>query len=115
MNAPAIAAGAAAIRDQAFTQEAASFNQMWIEKLTGALEALGLKVTPSVANFVLVHFPDVDGKRATEADDFLTSRGYIVRAVRSYGFPNSLRISIGTEEANLGFIDVLTEFMGRKA
>lgn len=115
MNAPAIAAGAAAIRDQAFTQEAASFNQMWIEKLTGALEALGLKVTPSVANFVLIHFPDVDGKRAPEADEFLTSRGYILRAVKGYGFPNALRMSIGPEEANRGVIEALGEFMGRKS
>ena len=72
-------------------------------------------MTPSVTNFILIHFPDSDGKRAVEADDFLTSRGYITRAVRAYGFPNSLRISIGTEEANLGVIDTLTEFMGRKS
>ncbi len=115
MNSGAIAAGAAAIRDQAFTEKAVAYNTLWIEKMTGALEAIGLKVTPSVANFILVHFPDSEGKRAAEADDFLTSRGYIVRAVRAYGFPNSLRMSIGTEEANLGLIDTLTEFMGRKA
>jgi len=115
MNSGAIAAGAAAIRDQAFTEKAVAYNTLWIEKMTAALEAIGLKVTPSVANFILVHFPDSEGKRAAEADDFLTSRGYIVRAVRAYGFPNSLRMSIGTEEANLGLIDTLTEFMGRKA
>lgn len=115
MNSGAIAAGAAAIRDQGFTETVVAYNTLWIEKMTGALEAIGLKVTPSVANFVLVHFPDTDGKRAAEADDFLTSRGYIVRAVRAYGFPNSLRMSIGTEEANLGVIDTLTEFMGHKA
>ncbi|WP_455873998.1 histidinol-phosphate transaminase [Rhizobium yanglingense] len=115
MNTPAIAAGAAAIRDQAFVQEATSFNQMWIEKVTGALETIGLKVTPSVTNFVLIHFPDVDGKRAADADDFLTSRGYILRAVRSYGLPNSLRMSIGPEDANRGVVEALGEFMGRPA
>ncbi len=115
LNSAAIAAGAAAIRDQAFTEKAVTHNTLWIGKVTAALEALGLRVTPSVANFVLIHFPDNDGKRATETDDFLTSRGYILRAVRAYGFPNSLRLSIGTEEANLGVIDALTEFMGRKA
>ncbi|WP_183930978.1 histidinol-phosphate transaminase [Rhizobium mongolense] len=115
MNTPAIAAGAAAIRDQAFVQEATSFNQMWIEKVTGALETIGLKVTPSVTNFVLIHFPDVEGKRAADADDYLTSRGYILRAVRSYGLPNSLRMSIGPEEANHGVIEALGEFMGRPA
>ncbi|WP_028748676.1 histidinol-phosphate transaminase [Rhizobium mesoamericanum] len=115
MNAAAIAAGAAAIRDQAFTQDAASFNQTWIEKMTGGLEAIGLKVTPSVANFVLIHFPDVDGKRAPDADEFLTSRGYILRAVKGYGFPNALRMSIGPEEANRGVMEALGEFMGRKS
>lgn len=114
MNAPAISAGAAAVRDQTFMQDAVSFNLMWIEKLTGAFETLGLKVTPSVTNFVLIHFPDVDGKRAADADEFLTSRGYILRAVKGYGFPNSLRMSVGPEEANRGVIESLGEFMGRK-
>jgi histidinol-phosphate aminotransferase len=115
MNAPAIAAGAAAIRDQSFIQEAVSFNRMWIEKLTDAFQAFGLKITPSVTNFVLIHFPDADGKRAVDADEFLTSRGYILRAVRGYGFANALRMSIGPEEANRGVIEALGEFMGRKA
>ncbi|WP_197492005.1 histidinol-phosphate transaminase [Rhizobium bangladeshense] len=115
LNAPAIAAGAAAIRDQAFVQQAVAFNRTWIETLTQALEAIGLKVTPSVANFVLIHFPEVDGKRASDADEFLTSRGYILRAVRGYGFPNALRMSVGPEEANRGVIAALGEFMGRQA
>ncbi len=115
LNAPAIAAGAAAIRDQAFVQQAVAFNQTWIETLTQALEAIGLKVTPSVANFVLIHFPEIDGKRASDADEFLTSRGYILRAVRGYGFPNALRMSVGPEEANRGVIAALGEFMGRQA
>ncbi len=115
LNAPAIAAGAAAVRDQAFIEGAVAHNNLWLDKLTVALESIGLKVTPSVANFVLIHFPDVDGKRAAEADEFLTSRGYILRAVRGYGFANALRMSIGTEEANRGVIESLGEFMGRRA
>ncbi|MFN7027609.1 MAG: histidinol-phosphate transaminase, partial [Pseudorhizobium sp.] len=78
-------------------------------------EALGLRVTPSVANFLLIHFPQVEGKRAEDADAFLTSRGYILRAVKGYGFPNALRMSVGTEEANRGVIEALGEFMGRGA
>jgi len=34
--------------------------------------------------------------------------------VRAYGFPNALRMTIGSEEANEGVIAALTEFMGRK-
>ncbi len=113
MNAPAIAAGAAAISDQAFAAKAVDYNLLWLGKVTGALSSLDLKVTPSVANFVLIHFPDIDGKRAADADVFLTSRGYILRAVRGYGLPNALRMTIGSEEANEGVIAALTEFMGR--
>jgi histidinol-phosphate aminotransferase len=113
MNAPAIAAGAAAVRDQAFIAAAVDHNLEWLGKVTGALSSIGLKVTPSVANFVLIHFPDADGKRAPEADEFLTSRGFILRAVRAYGLPNALRMTIGSAEANEGVIAALTEFMGR--
>lgn len=113
MNAPAIAAGAAAIKDQAFVETAVSHNNQWLEKVSKALEAIGLSVTPSVANFVLIHFPDIDGKRASDADEFLTSRGYILRAVKGYGLPGALRMTIGSAEANEGVIAALTEFMGR--
>ncbi len=82
-----------------------------MEKLTQAFEAIGLKVTPSVANFVLIHFPDIDGKRAPDADAFLSSRGYILRGVAGYGLPNALRMTVGTEEANRGVIETLGEFM----
>ncbi|MCF6368782.1 histidinol-phosphate transaminase [Rhizobium halophilum] len=115
LNAPAIAAGAAAVRDQGFIEKAVEHNNLWLDKLTHALETLGLRVTPSVANFLLIHFPEVDGKRAEDADAFLTSRGYILRAVKGYGFPNALRMTVGTEEANRGVIEALGEFMGRPA
>lgn len=115
MNAPAIAAGAAAVRDQAFVEKAVEHNLLWLDKLSHAFETIGLKVTPSVTNFILIHFPHVDGKRAPEADAFLTSRGYILRAVKGYGFPNALRMTVGSEEANRGVIETLGEFMGRGA
>ncbi|WEZ82665.1 histidinol-phosphate transaminase [Rhizobium sp. 32-5/1] len=114
MNGPAIAAGAAAIRDQAFAATAVDHNLLWLGKVTGALSSIGLTVTPSVTNFVLIHFPETEGKRAADADDFLTSRGFILRAVRGYGFPNALRMTIGSAEANEGVIAALTEFMGRR-
>jgi histidinol-phosphate aminotransferase len=115
MNALAIAAGAAAVKDQDFIAKTVSYNSEWVSRLTADLSALGLIVTPSVTNFILIEFPDVEGKRASDADEFLTSRGYILRAVRGYGFANSLRMSIGPEEANLGVIASLREFLGQGA
>ncbi|MEX6506919.1 histidinol-phosphate transaminase [Jiella sp. M17.18] len=111
LNAMAIAAGAAAIRDRAFLDKAVAFNAEWLEWTTKALEGLGLSVTPSVGNFILIHFPGMPGKGAAEADAFLTARGYILRRVAGYGFPNALRMSIGTEEANRGVVAALDEFL----
>ena len=48
-----------------------------------------------------------------EADAFLTQRGYILRRVSGYGFPNALRMTVGTEDANRGVVAALTEFLGR--
>jgi len=111
VNSAAIAAGTAAIKDVAFVDKAIAHNDEWLLKLTAELEALGLGVTPSVGNFLLVHFPETSGKNAAEADDFLTARGYVLRAVGGYGFPNALRFTIGTEKANMGVVNALKEFL----
>lgn len=108
VSAPAIAAGVAAIEDQAFMEQSIAHNDRWLAWLTAELRKLGLTVTPSVGNFLLVHF----GKgRAAAADEFLGARGFILRRMDGYGFPDALRLSVGTEEANLGVIAALTDFM----
>jgi histidinol-phosphate aminotransferase len=114
VNAVAIAAGAAAVRDRAHVRKAADHNDQWVGWVTEELTKLGLRVTPSVGNFVLVHF-DGSGKTAPEADDFLIARGYILRRVAGYGFPNALRMTIGSEEANRGVVAALAELLGRRA
>jgi histidinol-phosphate aminotransferase len=111
VNAPAIAAGAAAIRDEAHAAAAIAHNDLWLPRLTAALEALGLTVTPSVGNFLLIHFPKTPGRTAREADAFLGSRGLVLRAVGAYGLPDALRMTIGSAEANELVIAALTQFM----
>ncbi|MEI8145265.1 MAG: histidinol-phosphate transaminase [Alphaproteobacteria bacterium] len=115
VNAPAIAAGVAAIEDQAHVDSAIAHNEHWLPWLTEKLGALGLKVTPSVGNFLLVHFPETAGKTASEADVYLTARGLVLRKVGAYGLPNALRLTIGTEEANHLVVEALSAFMGKGA
>ena len=88
-----------------------SYNQEWLQRLTAGFEALGLGVTPSVGNFLLVHFSEQDGKTAADADAFLTSRGYVLRRVTAYGFPNAMRMSVGSAEANEGVLAAMREFL----
>ncbi|WP_048645093.1 histidinol-phosphate transaminase [Nitratireductor soli] len=111
VNALAIEAGSAAIRDKAHVQQAVEHNEKWLSWLAHELSKLGLRVTPSVGNFLLIHFPDNGGKSAEDADAFLGARGYVLRRVVPYGFPNALRLSVGLEEANRGVVAALAEFM----
>ncbi len=113
VNAVAIAAGAAAVADKAHVEKAAEHNNRWLAGVSDELTRLGLRVTPSVGNFVLIHF-DGSGKSAAEADEFLIARGFILRRVGGYGFPNALRMTIGTEEANRGVVAALKELLGRE-
>lgn len=114
VNAMAIAAGAAAIGDRDHVDAAVRHNEIWLAKVTERLVELGLEVTPSVGNFVLMHFPDSPGKTAAEADAYLVARGYVLRRVAGYGLPNALRMTIGSEEANLGALEALAGFMAGK-
>jgi histidinol-phosphate aminotransferase len=88
--------------------------ETWRNWLTEELTKLGLKVTPSVANFVLIHFPLQPGRTAADADAFLTKRGLVLRGLNNYRLPHALRMTIGTEEANRLVVQGLTDFMGLK-
>jgi histidinol-phosphate aminotransferase len=114
VNSAAIAAGIAAIEDIGHVERSAAHNDKWLAWLTEEIGKLGLSVTPSVANFILIHFPRT-GRTAAEADRFLTARGLILRQVGAYGLPHALRMSVGTEEANRLVVAALAEFLGRPA
>ena len=113
VSAPAIAAAVAAIGDAAHMEKAIVHNDQWLAWLTGKLEGIGLKVTPSVANFLLIHFPDAQGNRAADADAALSAKGILLRHVVGYGFPNALRMSVGTEKENRQTIAALEAFMSK--
>jgi histidinol-phosphate aminotransferase len=115
VNGPAIAAGVAAIRDTAHVDRARAHNTRWLVWLTDEIGKLGFTVTPSAANFVLIHFPETKGRTAKDADAFLTRHGLILRQVSAYKLPNALRMSVGTEEANRLVVQALKEFLGKAA
>lgn len=114
VSAPAIAAGVAALADRSHVDRAVAHNDYWLPHLSEDIARLGLQVTPSVANFVLIHFPEASGKRAGDADTFLSKRGVVLRRVSAYGLPDALRMTVGSEEANLATLAALTEFVGAK-
>jgi histidinol-phosphate aminotransferase len=110
VNSAGLAAAAAAIRDTAYTAYAVEYNARERARVTAALTSLGLKVTPSATNFVLVHFAE-NGKTASAANQTLLSQGIIAREVTNYGLPHCLRFTIGTTEENTAVIEALKAFM----
>ena len=111
VSTPAMLAAVAAIEDTAHQQMSKIFTEQWRNWLTAEVTKLGLKVTPSVANFILIHFPTEPGRTAADADAFLTRRGLVLRGLGNYGLPHALRMTIGTEEANRLVVEALRDFM----
>ncbi len=110
VNALAQAAGIAALADDKFVDRSISHNAAELARVTGGLEKLGYEVTPSVCNFVLVHFGTDKKTGAAAADAFLRQRGISVRGMGAYGLPGALRISIGVDTANDSVLAALEDF-----
>ncbi len=111
LTSSAIAAGAAAIADKEHCDAAVMHNTKWRQWVINELSGLGLEVTPSVGNFVLIGF-DADGaKTAANADAFLKSKGILLRRVDGYDLPRCLRMTIGLEDENIAVRDALKDFM----
>src|SRR5262249_46044917 len=115
VNGLGLVAAAAALSDEAHIGQALTHNDRWLPWLTAELEKLGLTITPSVGNFLLLHFPTAKGRTAKDADAFLSGRGLILRAMDAYGLPDALRLTVGTEEANHKLVAALGEFLSAPA
>lgn len=113
VSAQAIIAGEAAVQDIDFTAAAKQHNDTWLPWLEKEIQALGLKIFPSVANFVLVEFPATPEKNAVAANHFLRQQGVVVREMSSYDLPQCLRVTVGKEEENKAFISALQAFLGQ--
>lgn len=106
---PAQAAGIIAIDDDEYANKVRAHSKKWVGYLTNELTKLGLIVTPSVCNFILVHFPG--GPDAMiRADQYLKEHDINVGSVAIYKLPSSIRITVGTEQENYALIDSLKEF-----
>jgi histidinol-phosphate aminotransferase len=73
----------------------------WLQAQFGQL---GLEYVPSHGNFILVK---VGNGREFFAS--LMKKGIIIRDMTSYGLPEWIRVSIGTEEQNTRFLNALRE------
>jgi histidinol-phosphate aminotransferase len=102
---PGQAAAIAALDDQAHVEQSRSMNTAERTRLTQALEAMGLSVAPSQANFILVEL----ARPARPVYDRLLERGVIVRPFGN--LPTSLRVTCGLPRENDRFLAALGEVL----
>jgi histidinol-phosphate aminotransferase len=102
-------AGIAALAEPGWVEKGRAHNEAERARVTAALNAAGIRVPPSEANFVLADF--ATPARAEAADMHLRGRGLIVRRVGGYGLPHCLRITIGLAEDNDLLIEALRDHM----
>jgi histidinol-phosphate aminotransferase len=96
-------AGLAALEDHEHVARSIEMNAREMKFLTQELTLLGVRYTPSVGNFLLI-----DTGRDCEEDFIrLIHEGVIVRPMKLYGFPTSLRVTVGVHAENEQFLEAL--------
>ena len=109
-NVGAVAAhvGAAAIRDTAYTRAIVERIRASRASLRDQLTALGFRVWPSQANFLLARPADGDARRLY---DELKARHILVRYFAEPGLSDKLRITVGTDEQHSRLTSVLADLI----
>jgi histidinol-phosphate aminotransferase len=100
------AAGVAALTDREHVARSRALNLAEKAFMQQALEAMGLAVVPSQANFVLVNV----SRPAAAVYEAMLTHGVIVRALPP--LPSMLRISLGTRHENERCLAALQAVLG---
>lgn len=105
INQLALSGALAALDDHEFYQKTMTLVDQGKHYLMEEVEKLGCRSYPSQTNFFLI---DVRGD-ATILFESMLRKGVIIRSMKAYGFPQFIRINIGTEQENSRFLDALKD------
>ncbi len=109
VNSLALTAACAALDDVDYLLASRKANDAGMLQLETGFRQLGLEWIPSRGNFIAVNF----ARDAAPINQALLREGVIVRPMAGYGMPTFLRISIGTEQENARFLDVLRQVLAQ--
>jgi histidinol-phosphate aminotransferase len=100
-------AALAAIEDEAHVRYAVENNARQADWLAREISSLGYTLTPAWTNFV-----SFDVKQdAREVARRLRAEGVLIRPLTAWGAPSSIRVTIGTADQNLKFLQALQVVM----
>ncbi|MES2706659.1 MAG: histidinol-phosphate transaminase [Verrucomicrobiota bacterium] len=105
-NAIAQAGALAGLLDDEHQDKTRAVNKEGRAFLENLFTTLGLEYVPSHANFVLAKVGDGDA-----LFHYAMKQGVILRAMRAYGLPDWIRISVGTMPQNEKFAGVLRDWL----
>ena len=108
-NSLAQAGACAALEDDVFLAEVITLIHQGLDFLYDSLDRLGVKYFPTQTNFFLI---DVC-KDTDEIYESMLRQGVIVRSMRSYGYPNYIRINVGLHEENVKFLKAFEKSLTR--
>jgi len=103
VNAPAQAAGIAALDDHEFLEKTIKMTRDGRKFLFDQLAHLNIRTWPSVGNFILAEF----GDKSEAVRNALKDKGIFIRQMGAYNLPHHLRITVGTADDNQRLIDAL--------
>ncbi len=106
VNSLAQVAAVAALADDEFVRKSYELNAAGMLQMTQGFARLGISYIPSFGNFVSFRISDAAGVYQA-----LLRKGVIVRPVANYEMPDYLRVSIGLEQENARFLQVLEEIV----
>jgi histidinol-phosphate aminotransferase len=104
------AAALAAIDDREHVERCIATNATERKRLSDGLRELGLRPVPSETNFVFMEF----GPEAKEICDDLLQLGVIVRPLGWMGFPEAIRVSVGTAQENEKCLAAMAEILAKR-
>ena len=108
-NAVAQASARAALTDTDYVKKSQELNAAGKVFLYAAFDKLGLRYIKTEGNFIMV-FVNQPG---ADLADAMMKKGVIVRAMaEDYGYPDAIRVTIGKQEENERFLEVLTTLVG---
>lgn len=99
-------AGCEALKDKNWLVKNIEHNNKWSKIIYDKVITKNIKTNEPVANFFLLNFDNAKHNEK-EAYKIFSENNILLRKMNSYGINNSLRLTIGNEEANNKFLDIL--------
>ena len=98
-----------ALEDEAFLQKTLELVAAELDFLQGRLKEMGVTAFPTQANFFLIDVQQ-DAERVFQE---MLKEGVIIRSMVSYGYPQYIRVNVGTREENIRFLAAFKKVMNR--